>query len=76
MESGKRSKKRYVSENLRSWLDENIFKGWLAEDNNRAWCKIYNISFKCCRYNLSRHAKSASHIDNVNSVHVEIDTSQ
>jgi len=40
------------------------------------WYKICNISLKCCRYNLSKHAESTFHIDNVNSVNVEIDTSQ
>ncbi|KYQ51588.1 hypothetical protein ALC60_09309 [Trachymyrmex zeteki] len=69
------AKKICIRKFRRSWLDENIFKGWLAENDNKAWCKICNISLKCSRYNLSRHAESASHIDNVNSVNVEIDTS-
>jgi len=47
----------------------------LRENDNKAWCKICNISLKCCRYNLSRHVISASYIDNVISINVEIDTS-
>ena len=70
----KKAQKRYVSKNLEDLgQNENIFKDQLAESDNKAWC---NISLKCCRHYLSRHAESASHIDNVNSIDVEINIPQ
>jgi len=78
MESGRGAvKKAYIRKFRRSWLDENIFQNWLtsSENDNKAFCTVCNISLKCCRYNLLRHAESASHIDNVNSSNVEINIS-
>jgi len=77
MELEKRPAKEICIRKFRkSWLDENVFKGWLAQNNNEAFCTICNISLACYRSTLVKHAKSISHIDNVNSSdNVKVDTS-
>ena len=56
----------------KSWLDENIFKGWL-----RMTIKL-GVKFVIFRLNIIDiiYQGMSSHIDNVNSVNIEIDISQ